>query len=1076
MSYQAEFGGWQDITLEDLIVAYRKAKADSFFENSFPTATKFTDYEQDLLTNLDNLLKRLKAENGFAENAARYLGQLRILPKKLVTIPKKEMCANGHVHFSDSDRAIENLVLQNDLEPEFRTVGDFPVDTHVLSALWINTIGHKFDSRLDASCYGARLRRIRNEELFEKQGEHPFHISAVGSFTPYFQPYQKWRRDGLDAIRDELKRDRDVIAVSLDLMSYYHFIDPEAISAEGLHRELKLELTNAEKAFTRELAEFLIAWSGEAIEFTQNATHIESESRGGLAIGLTASRIVSNVLLHPWDKIVKKKVAPIHYGRYVDDMFLVLRDSGSVKTSSDFMEFLQGRLGREYIFEEEVDDGSSKPLWRIQQGTRIQKNTDIRLQPSKQKLFVLHGRAGLDLLDSIEKEITELSSEHRLLPSPDQLGDSTAVKVLSAAGNVGESADTLRRADGLTIRRLSWALRLRHVETLAQDLPAHEWSKQRNEFYDFAHNHILRADALFGQFTYLPRLLGFAISLNEWQRAERIVMAAYRSLEKLATLVDEGKAVTINGVRGNVSTRLWRNVKATLSWLFVDSAIRHYNAYEETPAHRTQQERRQSKLFLDGLLRGFSDFEDILGIRLDSETFYRNARSVAKADLAKEPYKRNLKGPFASDLLADRKKRKEEKRIIEVFQSASLIDTDVLREFLRTTRRKRLSAIKNPRQRGESYLPYLFPTRPLTPEEISELAPECVGLTRDQEETAKEGPASIWGKYAQAMRGVWVKPTLIAAQNEASRSKESTHANYVRIGTERTPKVIVALTNLMTDQDDWAAAACGKPNLSHRRYHRICEVVNQTIRLNPRPDYVLFPELSLPLDWVDSVASRLSAAGISLIAGTEYRHSRNNKIRSEACLVLTDNRLGFPAAVRIWQPKIKPSVGEDKELNWIFGKTWKTSKSKEKARKPVYVHNDHHFGIMICSELQNSKARVKFQGKIDSLMVLSWNQDINTFGSLVESAALDTHAYTILVNNRMYGDSRVRSPAKDPYRRDIAQVRGGDNDFVIVVSLDIDALRSFQSRAKRWPKPGDEFKPLPENFQLAKTRKMNPPG
>jgi len=130
---------------------------------------------------------------------------------------------------------------------------------------------------------------------------------------------------------------------------------------------------------------------------------------------------------------------------------------------------------------------------------------------------------------------------------------------------------------------------------------------------------------------------------------------------------------------------------------------------------------------------------------------------------------------------------------------------------------------------------------------------------------------------------------------------------------------------------------------------------------------------------------------------------------------------------------------------------------------------------MICSELQNSKARVRFQGKVDALMVLSWNQDLETFASLVESAALDVHAYTILVNNRRYGDSRVRSPAKESFLRDLARVRGGDNDFVIAATLHIDELRAFQSRAKRWPQDGDKFKPVPEGFKLTKGRKKLPP-
>lgn len=156
--------------------------------------------------------------------------------------------------------------------------------------------------------------------------------------------------------------------------------------------------------------------------------------------------------------------------------------------------------------------------------------------------------------------------------------------------------------------------------------------------------------------------------------------------------------------------------------------------------------------------------------------------------------------------------------------------------------------------------------------------------------------------------------------------------------------------------------------------------------------------------WVNTVAYCLAQSGISLIAGTEYRHFFKNELLSEAGLVLTDNRLGFPAAVRIWQPKLQPAVGEDKDLTSIYGKGWAVSRIRGKQLKSVYIHNNAYFGVMVCSELQNSKARLRFQGKVDALMVLSWNQDLDTFAALVESAALDVHAYTILVNNRKYGD------------------------------------------------------------------------
>ncbi len=57
MSYKAVFSGWDNLTLEDLLVAYRKAKADCYFENCFPSAIKFAEYEENLIANLNAFLE-----------------------------------------------------------------------------------------------------------------------------------------------------------------------------------------------------------------------------------------------------------------------------------------------------------------------------------------------------------------------------------------------------------------------------------------------------------------------------------------------------------------------------------------------------------------------------------------------------------------------------------------------------------------------------------------------------------------------------------------------------------------------------------------------------------------------------------------------------------------------------------------------------------------------------------------------------------------------------------------------------------------------------------------------------------
>lgn len=1068
MTYTANFTGWKDLKIVDLLIAYRKAKADCYFENTFPTAIKFAEYEQDLLANLQKLLDVLQGENNFSESI-QLLGECRFLPKKLATKKKNNNVEDSHVHFSNPDRAINKLINDHDVTPEFRIVGDFPVDTHIVSALWINMIGHKFDAKLDESCYGARLKRVTGDNLLDGKEEKIFHISSIGSFVPYFQPYQKWRNDGLNSIRDELEKDRKVLAVSLDLKSYYHLIDPKSISSKALCETMNINLSNEEQDFTDALASFLSAWSEKASDFGSLATKGDSKVNGGLVIGLTCSRVISNVLLYEWDKLILEKMSPVHYGRYVDDMFIVIRDPGTISNSTDLMNFFQERLGKDVFFQ--TNKGAQ--IWSIQQGKSIQGKSKIQLQSNKQKLFILEGQAGFDLLDSIEKDINELSSEHRLLPYPDQLENSTAAKVLSAAGNIGESADTLRRADGLTIRRLGWALQLRHVDTLARDLPPNEWRQHRNEFYDFALNHILRADAIFTYFNYVPRLLGFAIGMNEWKQAEKIALKAYEAIDLLSEIETHKNKVVINGTELNTTgENIWRYIKGTLTWLFVDAATRYYSPDKLFSKERLTNKKRLSDLFINQILNNLAEVESLLNLDFKIADFEKQAPHIALADLAKQPYKEILKSKSAQQLMQIRVGYKEG-AILEILEGSGLIDTEVLKKFMKSTRTNRLSAVKKGKKTNESYLPYLFPTRPLTPSEIAELAPECVGLNNGLMSICSNSSAVIWAKYTQAIRGVWVKPTLLAVEQQSS-NRSNKKRNFLKIGTNRNNKVIVALTNIQTDDHDYASTASNKPNLSQERYRQLVKIVNNVLTIKPKPNYVIFPELSIPLKWVDSISLTLSKAGISLIAGTEYQHFPGDKVFSEAVLVLSDNRLGYPAFVRIRQPKLQPAVGEDKNLTSVYGKQWKISEkdvNKKKYRKPVYIHDGFHFGLMICSELLNSKARMDFQGEVDALMTLSWNRDLDTFSSLIESSALDVHCYKILVNNRKYGDSRIHAPAKKTYLREIARLRGGDNDYVVTATLDINMLREFQSKAKRWTKANDNFKPVPEGFKLCMTRK-----
>ncbi|KGQ19764.1 hypothetical protein LF41_2266 [Lysobacter dokdonensis DS-58] len=1039
---------WSSIEAGHLFYAYRKAKSDCFYDRTPDSAERFVRYEEDLARNLSSLFERLRAGQvlnvlGVSHDSVRVVAKKLSVESRTTQLEQedKESLVEptpGHAFFSDADRAFARMLRHSKVVPEFRLIGDFNVDIHVLSALWIATVGDKLDKALRPSAYGARLRRTRPEPGARDGEVGNFHTEALGSFQPYFMPYKRWREGGLAAIRSELKAERQVVAMSLDLANYYHQIDPAFLGDPKFFSSLGVELTPWESQFNADFVQFLLNWSSVAAGRLMELGATIMSGKAGIPIGIAATRVISNALLAELDADIETGVAPVYYGRYVDDIFLVLRDPGHLLDAGDVLRYIANRTTS---FPRDFGAGAIQ----LQLRGGYQGESILALQQSKQKAFFLTGRAGLDLLDSIEAQIRSVSSERRLMPSPDKLSSMASAKVLSAAASGGEEADTLRRADGLSVRRLSWALQLRAVEILARDLKHQDWKKEREEFYRFSRSHILRADKILDHFDYLARLLSLAVAMTDWSEAKQLYDAAVFALKEL-----QGKThgeARVNGIDSASLPGLWTGIFETLADFARDailSSIR-WNTVTCTPHVLPPV---AIKLCRE------------LGLSGDSEIEAR-ALAYREADLAKTPYKQHIR------IAAARHRPAIDGEGMVTAEYAHLSD---LLDFLNKceeTPNSIAAARVNERLRGmangvASLLPYVFPTRPYSTQEISLFLPEhCV--LGDEQESARN-----WARFTRAVRGSWVWGVTSASSRVRSAGFAGNKDRDVAyLGDGETDKPIhLGISSLLTEDSTWSLGAAGKPDVSRERYARIECIVNQAIQAKPRPTYLLLPELSLPDRWIDTVAGMLSNAGIGLIAGLDYQISKEGSIHSSAVLVLSDTRLGYPASVEIRQVKSLPAPGEDKNLQKDFGLNW----TELPLNKPVYVHRGLAFGVLVCSELQNVSHRLQFQGDVDCLMVLSWNPDIETFSALVESASLDVHASIALVNNRRYGDSRVRVPAKKAHLRDVCRLRGGKNEHLVVVELQVDDLRSFQSRANRWPEESDPFKPVPESFEIAPYR------
>ena len=157
----------------------------------------------------------------------------------------------------------------------------------------------------------------------------------------------------------------------------------------------------------------------------------------------------------------------------------------------------------------------------------------------------------------------------------------------------------------------------------------------------------------------------------------------------------------------------------------------------------------------------------------------------------------------------------------------------------------------------------------------------------------------------------------------------------------------------------------------------------------------------MPPHWFMRIASKLNGRRISLITGVEYLRAPRKRVHNQLWASLTHDGLGFPSLMLYRQDKQKPAIHEETQLFKLGGLKLQPIKSQQWDKPPVIRHGDFHFAMLNCSELTNIRYRAALRGKVDALFVAEWNSDIDTFNALVESAALDIHAYIIQCNNRL---------------------------------------------------------------------------
>jgi hypothetical protein len=1005
--------------------AFRKAKTELFYDRTATLTNEIIEYQEKLYENLTALQLAFKDGNftSFFENHPIRIG---FIAKKL-NLPKVPTNGNHIFHSSlEKSGQIENIIA--DSTAELRKIALFPFEIHLLSAYWVMTIGSKFDSRLSQNSYASRLSRLNGNEV---------HTTKLSLFKPYFYDYDNWRKGSLLAIERALKNDENIAVMTFDFSAYYHNINPLFLLETDYLERFNINLNSRELEFTKAFINYIRSWNTSEKSFKS------------LPIGLTMSSLIANIFLADFDREIEREISPVYYGRYMDDLILAIHTSPEkISNQESFI----NHIGEKVSYFKGVKPSRSgeftlkSPNWAL--GSKLKFNS------KKQKLFILYGESGLDLIDNIATTIDEISSERRLLPKVDSLTRSKAAMTLATSDGKDVHSDTLRKADGLTLRRFGWSVLLRSAQLLGSTLKPDEWQRERTDFCTFAQLHVLNPLTILNNTAQLPRLLSIFVSNRDWNLVKKVLINTRESLFKLnsaSIIINSGRKQKPNGTiqifmelfDQKIVDAMLRsidiNVMSQKDYIILSEILAKLNHNLSDTSTEYLEKYILSVHMIDFGLHPVNEPGIYkLGANLD---WSNNYLSYFGFNASIQEFFNRAQNSFA------------------VNNSATIIPIELVnRDFLTKT--------------------IAYPTRPLKPSQIFNIL-QHTSISVKVESISFLGFRNI----VAAFRGTWLQDQegeVTGGNNSliTHLSEDQSKSTMIEIGIQEDDSSeknrTIGLSHLLTTDMEWSATAANNPNLSTDRYNRIAEIVNQAIKAKIRPDYLILPELAIPISAINSIASRLEHENINLILGAEYSHftdkSGTRKVFSTAELFLFDKRLGYNGFLQVTQRKGLPAPHEEKGLLKLHSLEW----DNDKSSKPIYLHNGYQFGVLICSELQNIRHRKSFQGTVDTLFILSWNKDLETFNALIEASALDIHAYIALVNNRRYGDSRLRVPFKIDYKRDVFRIKGGKNEMLGVAEIDFRQLRRFQSKTKRWSEPSDLFKPVPEDFELNPTRWMIP--
>ena len=1053
--------------------AIDRLKLSEFEFKNFCKSDKFEIDEE----RLDQFFEEL-AEKVISDNLDEFIDKVDVisLPKKMQS--NKETDSNIFTNFSPDIFSVDKIHYFIDL----------PIEGHILGVLWILRCGYILDDKLYKNCYSNRINNKILNNLKNTQTD-----SSTFLFYPYFKNYESWRDNGLDEVTNILNKEQNAIMISLDLKDYYY---TSRINFNNLKEDMenakdKLENNKFNNFIPQDnwddiddilncFVEHVFEAYHKKFSFNFSNNSVKEDSGYMIPLGFLPSLIIANWNLQGFDQAILENVHPNYYGRYADDILIVLPSHEKSDTHGN--QFIEDSSLEDIVIKfltpyndpknsilkkrDENNDGSygieNLPICSLESEDKCYCYDFLEIQEDKFKVYLFNYKESQAMIKKFKKEIAINTSEFKLLHGVKSTFENLEYDLYRM--DYEESINKLKDANNFRLNKFEASKilsRLIDSSKYSEDIDKKEITKEiLSAFYNDALSYINLWEKIFG-YLYINNEISSLKKLIDHIEflIDKIQINSDYDFNKffLKSNNSSDKNIEINSLKKSLNYFLYSSIVRVLSLKFEKNSTTILYESLNNLKNKTGDKYPSNSKNYDMLSEEFSNKIS----ELESKPIFTSMKflfsSLQNNNLMRFP-------------ILDIHK------ILKEFLEAYIGLNDDSDEFMG------YNLVKPDYDKDYGFFKGCFYPRYVK-------FYECILNQTNSEIFKKENNSEVNSSNLDESHINFneknfydIKYVLDESYSNYnkinSKSNNSNNKDYVvepfssedvKIGKnyeisilseEKKDKVKVGLINTQLNYQDNINRIKNKPNLSYKRFDKIKNIINEAI--NKKVEFLVMPELYVPYEWIDKIVEVSRNHQMVIIFGLEYIvHEDLVKNYLMVSLPYTSCN-GFKSSILTYRLKnhYAPS-----EINTIEDLNKKCKMNDLKNQNYIlYNWKGISFVPYCCYEIADITARGLFKNRCHIVTISEFNKDTKYFENICESLSRDLYCYCISSNTSKYGGTSIIQPSssEDKY---IIRLKGGKNDYIVTHDLNISDLQDKSLRSYSADYSDTHFKPQPPGLK-----------